>query len=173
MNIFPDSKVHGPTWGPPGSCRPQMGPMLAPWTLLSGLVCHWSNIQCHESHSYNPRISGVYFRLVITDLSPHPRWSTSSEWGPRNNMVYINNTNLLRVAISPSKIATYCSLFITCHINYQTVHDHSSTLLIHILVWYVLIDNIFGTANCLVLNRVPRNNDVPLKSIKTKGNDVD
>ena len=27
----------GPTWSPPGSCRPQMGPMLAPWTLLSGL----------------------------------------------------------------------------------------------------------------------------------------
>ena len=25
----------GPTWGPPGSCRPQMGPMLAPWPLLS------------------------------------------------------------------------------------------------------------------------------------------
>ena len=25
----------GPTWGPPGSCRPQMGPVLAPWTLLS------------------------------------------------------------------------------------------------------------------------------------------
>ena len=25
----------GPTWGPPVSCRPQMGPMLAPWTLLS------------------------------------------------------------------------------------------------------------------------------------------
>ena len=25
----------GPTWGPPGSCRPQMDPMLAPWTLLS------------------------------------------------------------------------------------------------------------------------------------------
>ena len=27
----------GPTWGPPGSCRPRMGPMLAPWTLLSGM----------------------------------------------------------------------------------------------------------------------------------------
>ena len=26
----------GTTWGPPGSCRPQMGPMLAPWTLISG-----------------------------------------------------------------------------------------------------------------------------------------
>ena len=34
--IYPDSKVHGPTWGPPGSCRPQMGTMLALWTLLSG-----------------------------------------------------------------------------------------------------------------------------------------
>ena len=25
-----------PTWGPAGSCRPQAGPMLAPWTLVSG-----------------------------------------------------------------------------------------------------------------------------------------
>ena len=30
------AKFMGPTWGPPGSCWPQMGPMLAPWTLLSG-----------------------------------------------------------------------------------------------------------------------------------------
>ena len=28
----------GPTRGPPGSCQPQMGPMLAPWTLLLGWV---------------------------------------------------------------------------------------------------------------------------------------
>ena len=26
----------GPTWGPPGPYRPQMGPMFAPWTLLPG-----------------------------------------------------------------------------------------------------------------------------------------
>ena len=25
-----------PTWCPPGSCRPQLGAMWAPWTLLSG-----------------------------------------------------------------------------------------------------------------------------------------
>ena len=30
------AKFMGPTWGPPGSRRPQMGPMLAPLTLLSG-----------------------------------------------------------------------------------------------------------------------------------------
>ena len=38
------AKFMGPTWGPPGSCRPQMGFMLAPWNLLSGYVFpfgHW------------------------------------------------------------------------------------------------------------------------------------
>ena len=30
------AKVMGPTWVPPGSCRPQLGPMLASWTLISG-----------------------------------------------------------------------------------------------------------------------------------------
>ena len=30
------AKFMAPTWDPPGSCRAQMGPMLAPWTLLSG-----------------------------------------------------------------------------------------------------------------------------------------
>ena len=33
---YPDSKVHGDNMGPPGSCRPQMGPMLGIWTLQWG-----------------------------------------------------------------------------------------------------------------------------------------
>ena len=32
------ARLMGPTWGPPGSCRPQMGPMFALWTLLSGSI---------------------------------------------------------------------------------------------------------------------------------------
>ena len=28
----------GPTWGPSGAYRTQVGPMLAPWTLLSGAI---------------------------------------------------------------------------------------------------------------------------------------
>ena len=36
----------GTTWVPPGSCRPQMGPMLAPWTLLSGQCKVWWFIWC-------------------------------------------------------------------------------------------------------------------------------
>ena len=30
----------GPTWGPSGADRTQVGPMLAPWTLLSGKLCY-------------------------------------------------------------------------------------------------------------------------------------
>ena len=39
LDIIPDSKVHGANMGSPGSCRPQMGPMLVPWILLSRMLC--------------------------------------------------------------------------------------------------------------------------------------
>ena len=32
------ARIMGPTWGPPGSCRPQIDPMMAPWSLLSGTL---------------------------------------------------------------------------------------------------------------------------------------
>ena len=37
------TRFMGPTWGPPGSCRPQMGPVLSPWTLLSGPI-RWTRM---------------------------------------------------------------------------------------------------------------------------------
>ena len=38
-----------PTWGPTGYCRPQVGPMWAPWTLLSGLTRTWQLRECIDS----------------------------------------------------------------------------------------------------------------------------
>ena len=35
------ARLMRPTWGPPGSCRPQVGPILAPWTLLSWSLCSY------------------------------------------------------------------------------------------------------------------------------------
>ena len=37
------AKFMGTTWDPPGSCRPQMGPMLAPWNLLSGYFSRYGS----------------------------------------------------------------------------------------------------------------------------------
>ena len=48
----------GPTWGPPGSCRPQMGPMLAPWTLLSGITYCISQFRIHSWYS------GIYIAIT-------------------------------------------------------------------------------------------------------------
>ena len=40
------ARLMGPTWGPSGADRTQVGPMLAPWTLKSGLLVLrlWRNI---------------------------------------------------------------------------------------------------------------------------------
>ena len=35
------ARFMGPTWGPSGADRTQVGPMLTPWTLLSGLFYHY------------------------------------------------------------------------------------------------------------------------------------
>ena len=37
-NISLIARFMGPTWDPSGADRTQMGPMLIPWTLLSGIV---------------------------------------------------------------------------------------------------------------------------------------
>ena len=36
QNLTKRARFMRPKLGPPGSCRPQIGPMLTPWTLLSG-----------------------------------------------------------------------------------------------------------------------------------------
>ena len=74
------AKFMGPTRGPPGSSRPQMGPMLAPWTLLSWVVPNvvlssykdpyprkqiWSNVfisQWNMLKSYRHRVDVEYKR---------------------------------------------------------------------------------------------------------------
>ena len=52
-----------PTWGPPGSCRPQVGPMLAPWTLLSG-----------RAHLTFACRSNLYLLTSNCRLLPHIKW---------------------------------------------------------------------------------------------------
>ena len=40
------ARFMGPTWDPPGSCRPHMGPMLVPWTLLSVVISACVPLNC-------------------------------------------------------------------------------------------------------------------------------
>ena len=45
------ARFMGPIWGPPGADRTQMGPMLAPWTLLSGKL-NWGEIIPNSTAMY-------------------------------------------------------------------------------------------------------------------------
>ena len=96
------ARFMGPTWGPTGSYRPQMGPMLAPWTLLSGngwlinIPIAWS------AHKSGRKLSHRSVWLVcITSFStkgvPYtPSWSS---WhiteGKVSRSVYITKPNRL------------------------------------------------------------------------------
>ena len=58
------AKFMGPICGPPVSSRPQMGPMLAPWTMLSGL-CYVS-ILLYVQILPNDRVLMISFKILYT-----------------------------------------------------------------------------------------------------------
>ena len=62
-----------PTWGPSGADMTQVGPMLAPWTLLSGITCHSLHINHSITMPWNLTLSNqnnhhkmvVHMNLII------------------------------------------------------------------------------------------------------------
>ena len=61
------AKFMGPKWGPPGTWRPQIGPMLAPWTLLSGtIVVRQINDFC--SFRFKRTLPVLQINLPIADV---------------------------------------------------------------------------------------------------------
>ena len=56
-----------PTWGPPGSCRPQVGPTLAPSTLLSGKFVQFGrDVTLRNCHGRCERlVRGLCHKLAI------------------------------------------------------------------------------------------------------------
>ena len=63
------AKFRGPTWSPPGSYQHQMGPMLAPWTLLSGTILYKLFENCTSKiTTKSPRSQWVNKILVDVDI---------------------------------------------------------------------------------------------------------
>ena len=48
------TRLMGPTWGPSGAERTQVGPMLAPWFLLSGLIPKFTTVTNKWWFCYGP-----------------------------------------------------------------------------------------------------------------------
>ena len=51
------ARFMGPTWGPPGADRTQVGPMWATWTLLSGMFLCWEMIKTSIYSLKSPEIN--------------------------------------------------------------------------------------------------------------------
>ena len=72
----PDSKVHGANMGPTWGHRTQVGPMLAPWTLLSGRVLcrvpnlNWGHLQLDILHGSEENIWNWAFAEFMVQLVP-------------------------------------------------------------------------------------------------------
>ena len=76
---IPDSKVHGANMGPPGSYRPQMGPMLAPWILLLLFCWRYTRPYCKKNITLGtaPADCGTFklnFKLKSISVNKHHPW---------------------------------------------------------------------------------------------------
>ena len=64
----------GPTGGPPGSYRPQVGPILAPWTLLFGYVSaclSYKNV-CVSVRFCIIQHAAQENKILVTSIAVHP-----------------------------------------------------------------------------------------------------
>ena len=52
----------GPTWGPPGSCRPQVGPMLAHKPCYQG-ICQVANVLLMVSNTIDSQCKSLWYLL--------------------------------------------------------------------------------------------------------------
>ena len=88
-NIPQIAKFMGPTWDPPGSCRPQLGPMLAPLTLLSGTVIKYNAFKFWGSFDVEPLLG--FSSCVIFQVHLRECWTTTSIPGLSGSLTWKRN----------------------------------------------------------------------------------
>ena len=131
-------KFMGPTWGPPGSCELQMGPMLAPWTLLSGLLkCilttyDWCSMfssklcQCRCRSVMAGHVSWWELRWY---------WCYYDEWGSKNPWPSINQANISQAQISLREGVSIYKQLVYGKWLYFIHYDVSSSYVVLHVIW--------------------------------------
>ena len=95
------ARCMGPTWGPPGSCWPQMGPMLAPWTLLSVLPSQWELSMWQSGWKLHSISHGENFGSWWHYWNKHKNWPIYFEI----QYVIIHNSNVENVDFKYNKLS--------------------------------------------------------------------
>ena len=126
----------GPTWGPPGSYRPQMGPMLAPWALLSGMSHRnmifksWINLQFHHyyiwlrlatdhrfvtSHKKIGLLKHEYTSVVLSLLYPIVMKSVKEWFTLTKGINWLSFTQLFFLLLIRWH-SLQCAIWASCHL---------------------------------------------------------
>ena len=95
------AKFMGPTWGPPVSCRCQMGPMLVPWTLLSGVPGGKKLLLAKETldHDIDPLMT-VHFADLKPLVNSYIQQEVQIKW---DVSIHGRDLYLLKPTLGPPK----------------------------------------------------------------------
>ena len=144
----------GPTWGPPGSCRPQMGPALAPWILLSEMLSSApiSAEPCYQNYpQYTSNANMTVLHWVwndIPDSQVHganmgPIWGRQDPGGPHVGPMKLAIWHDLHI---PCQLTKYCAMKIFVYIFVYTCKE-----LVFGIHADLLIQNVHHYLNCRLI----------------------
>ena len=133
------------TWGPPGTDRTQVGPMLVPWTLLSGIVFSalcpsnavWHQISCSafvQAMAWSLMVSSHYCNqcwLENFGINPNGIWWKLADlyW----QKIIIQNFGYQGFYVS-ARVQLVNEIFATLNVSIYSslfLHDHESSVFIH------------------------------------------
>ena len=128
----------GPTWGPSGADRTQVGPMLAPWTLLSGWVtesdCDIEGISSSQMFCTN----ALSYSAVLTQfpLGEVANFISISTLTPRGQVTHICVSKMIFIGsdngLSPSHYLNQCWNVVNSKLKkFQWDLKQSSYIFIH------------------------------------------
>ena len=83
------AKFMGPKWRLPGSCRPQVGPMLAPWILLSGITAGRRGLRKTLTRIERSNSRIYILRNIVTVCAFSPNYRKRTEISTNKNIRYL------------------------------------------------------------------------------------
>ena len=128
------ARIMGTTWGPPGSCRPQVGPVLAPWTLLSGFdMTRWRVRHGDDQDYHRGRPNFTNDTLYLTHDVECLLWFCEEIWDHpfhqsdvvRASVKVVSYNRLIcSKACSSWRIRNTCTLLIICPFSSRGFTGH-------------------------------------------------
>ena len=118
------ARFMGPTWGPSGADRTHGGPMLAPWTLLSGMF-----------HTISRLATQIREKFRVCPLPSHCSWHQSAQFTYANCKTLFDNHQAFHCCLL---LIHWAPLVINFDVQFNVTKisgSNRSPLLLHLWDW--------------------------------------